>query len=578
MAIFATCATVSGQNTNLWNVNGNSTSNGNFLGTTNNEPLIFKTNSLEALRIKPNGDIKVAAFENQGKGVVTVNNNGVLNMKAYPNDTNQVFAGSGTFKSIAALSGWTRTGNVLYNAPGVHVGIGTSAPQYLLHVNGDAFFNGYVYATGVVLVNKMLVDTLQAGDIFSLNNNLHMGAGAINEIYTTTGPLRFQSNAGNSANTVFSAGTNGNVGIGTFNPQYKLDVHGSANVSGKLSVYRIVSNAGDSIIRIGDSTMTINYGWGNIANLNTNFNTTFKGMGIGELALGAGLHSTAIGYRVRAQAANSVMIGSRSTSQLVNNIANSLMVGFESNIATFFVGPSNGTGTVGRVGVGNTTPQADFQVGDTYLKLAAGRADGVQSMFNTSYIGFNVARNGSNQWLTSSDGIHNGGVMMIGDVVGGLRIVQFESTQGGSDHVWNNQDVEGHTIFQIKPGGRVIIGKNSQIGGALDDPFTMLTVDGGIVCRKLNVTLNNWADSVLAPGYYLMPLDSVADFIAVNGHLPGVPSEQDVKTNGSDLAQTDVILLAKVEELTLHMIQMEQRIAELEAKNQKLMEEKKEPK
>lgn len=531
------------------------------------------------MQLTSTGVLQINSLSGTGNGLVTTNASGNLIRTNYSGDSSEFLGGDGLFHSVSSASGWTVAGLNTYHNTGGYVGIGTNAPQYLLDVNGDAWFSGTVYATGVILTNKLLADTMKAGDMIALNDNLHFSAGGLNEIYTSNGDLRFQSDAGNNNNVIFSAGTNGNVGIGTFNPTYKLDVQGSANVSDKLSVYRIVSNAGDSSIRFGDSTMVLNYGWGNIANMNTNFNTTFKGMGIGELARGAGLHSTAIGYRVRAQAANSVMIGSRSTSQLVNNIANSLMVGFESNIATFFVGPSNGTGTIGRVGVGSTTPQADFQVGDAHLKLAAGRADGIQSTFGTSYIGFNVARNGSNTWLTSSDGFHNGGIMMMGDVVGGMRIVQFESTQaGGSDFSWNNQQLEDHTIFQIKPGGRVIIGKESQVGGTLDDPFTMLTVDGGIVCRKLNVTLNNWADSVLAPGYYLMPLDSVAAFIAVNGHLPGVPSEQDVKANGSDLAQTDVILLAKVEELTLHMIQMEQRIAELEAQNKKLLEENKEPK
>src|ERR1044072_1774308 len=190
--------TLSAQASLYWNLNGNAASNGQFIGTTNNEPLIFKTNGLEAMRIKPNGNLQINAFQNMGKGLVWANNGGVLNMTPFPNDTNQVFTGSGNFKSIATLSGWTRTGSVLYNSTGVRVGIGTATPQYLLDVNGDAFFNGIVYATGVVLANKMLVDTLKANNMFSLNNNLFMSAGGLNQVYTGTGDLRFQSNVGNT--------------------------------------------------------------------------------------------------------------------------------------------------------------------------------------------------------------------------------------------------------------------------------------------------------------------------------------------------------------------------------------------
>lgn len=553
-----------------WNTTGNAASNGHFIGTTNNEPLIFKTNGLEAMRIKTNGNIQINAFQNQGKGLVYANNNGVLNFTAFPNDTNQVFAGSGNFKSIAALSGWTRTGSVLYNSTGVRVGIGTSNPQYLLDVNGDAFFNGVIYATGVILANKMLVDTMKAGSMFSLNNNLHMSAGGLNEMYTSNGDLRFQSNAGNGYNTVFHAGTSGNVGIGTFTPQYKLDVNGNANVTGKLSVYRIVSNAGDSIIRLGDSTIYINYAWGNIANMNTNINSPFKGMGIGEFAFGAGLHSNAIGYRVRANAPNSIVIGARSSGSLNNNTPNSLVVGFESNLATLFVGPSNGTGTVGRVGVGTSNPLSDFQVGESYGKLSIGDAGGT-AWFGTSYIGFNLASSGSSQWTCSTDGTHNGGTLIEGNVNGALRIVQIPSSQNGfQDQTVTDQDIEENVVFRITENGRVEIGPQSIVGGPHANSFTKLSVDGKIVCKELFVTQNYWADSVFYDDYELMPMDSLRAYIDSTGHLPGVPTESDIKTNGSDIAQNDVMLLSKVEELTLYVLQLQQQNAELQKRVEEL--------
>ncbi len=56
------------------------------------------------------------------------------------------------------------------------------------------------------------------------------------------------------------------------------------------------------------------------------------------------------------------------------------------------------------------------------------------------------------------------------------------------------------------------------------------------------------------PGYRLRPLSEVSQFVQANGHLPDMPSEAEVKAQGVSLGDMQVRLLAKIEELTLHMI------------------------
>ena len=61
-------------------------------------------------------------------------------------------------------------------------------------------------------------------------------------------------------------------------------------------------------------------------------------------------------------------------------------------------------------------------------------------------------------------------------------------------------------------------------------------------------------------------LDRVEQFIKQEGHLPEIPAAGEMKANGMDLAEMNLRLLKKVEELTLYAIDQEKRIRGLEAK------------
>ncbi|MBL0128692.1 MAG: hypothetical protein IPP83_14815 [Flavobacteriales bacterium] len=100
-----------------------------------------------------------------------------------------------------------------------------------------------------------------------------------------------------------------------------------------------------------------------------------------------------------------------------------------------------------------------------------------------------------------------------------------------------------------------------------------LYVQDGILTEKVKVSLSStsdWSDHVFAHGYGLMPLTEVADYIDANGHLPGVPSAECMVEQGLDVVKTDAMLLQKIEELTLHLIDMESRLRDLEAENRSL--------
>ncbi|HRH34033.1 MAG TPA: hypothetical protein PKY12_03200, partial [Catalimonadaceae bacterium] len=66
---------------------------------------------------------------------------------------------------------------------------------------------------------------------------------------------------------------------------------------------------------------------------------------------------------------------------------------------------------------------------------------------------------------------------------------------------------------------------------------------------------------------YLMPLDSVSRYIQKYHHLPEVPSAKEVAENGIKLAEMNALLLKKIEELTLHLIDLKNEVEQLKRKN-----------
>lgn len=87
-----------------------------------------------------------------------------------------------------------------------------------------------------------------------------------------------------------------------------------------------------------------------------------------------------------------------------------------------------------------------------------------------------------------------------------------------------------------------------------------LAVNGTIGAKEIQVenTSSTWADYVFEPTYKLMDLTQVDAFVKANKHLPEIPSAEEVKEKGHKLGEMDVLLLKKVEELTLYMIELKQ--------------------
>lgn len=77
----------------------------------------------------------------------------------------------------------------------------------------------------------------------------------------------------------------------------------------------------------------------------------------------------------------------------------------------------------------------------------------------------------------------------------------------------------------------------------------------------------DWPDFVFAPEYKLTSLPELYKYIESEKHLPGVPSANEIGEEGIKVSEMNAILLQKVEELTLYVIELQKQIDELKGDN-----------
>lgn len=104
--------------------------------------------------------------------------------------------------------------------------------------------------------------------------------------------------------------------------------------------------------------------------------------------------------------------------------------------------------------------------------------------------------------------------------------------------------------------------EEGKVGIGTDNPQNALDVNGTIRAKEVRVE-SGWADFVFKDDYKLPTLQEVKAHIDEHKHLPGIPSETEVKENGIGLADATTKLLQKVEELTLYAIQQQEIIDKL---------------
>lgn len=182
--------------------------------------------------------------------------------------------------------------------------------------------------------------------------------------------------------------------------------------------------------------------------------------------------------------------------------------------------------------------------------------------------------------ITSSATIAGTNLTATNNITAGGNIAGINLNASGTVTATGNITTVLGTIAgaNVNATNNLSVGNRVTIGTVNTPTGYRLYVADGILTEKVKVAVRtsaNWADYVFKSDYKLRPLHEVEQFIQKNGHLPGVPSAEEVVKNGIDVAGMDAKLLEKIEELYLHMIEMEQRIKGLEAENRALKSQKK---
>jgi hypothetical protein len=97
---------------------------------------------------------------------------------------------------------------------------------------------------------------------------------------------------------------------------------------------------------------------------------------------------------------------------------------------------------------------------------------------------------------------------------------------------------------------------NGNVGVGLENPTEKFTVNGNVKAKKIIVSQTNWPDYVFDSSYVLRSLLAVEKFITQNKRLPDMPSAKEVAQKGISVGDNQALLLKKIEELTLYVIEL----------------------
>ncbi len=425
-----------------------------------------------------------------------------------------------------------------------NVGIGTNSPAHALHVAGN-----------------FLIRTPGGLNRFFIDNGKDEADAASAFLYDAAGSLTTRIDA--DGKTYFNGGK---VGIGTASPTGRLSV-------GTSPVAVTLNSSQAATFFEGENTQVTIFGTAN---------------------------STGNGPRLQLFENNSNKYGVEWFYDAGDNLFEQTFYANSSDINSFTQGFA-GFSFDGNVGIGTTSPAQLFHVqgGDAVIRspngenrfyFARGDDDEAGGIFyaydNTANNTIRLHSEGSSYITGGNVGIGtttpDSKLTVVGHVnVGGEGNAWIKARHINGKH-WQNSGyhellLNYHTGYAVKVGfgnqdANLLV--SGDVGIGTTTPEAKLTVDGDIRATKVQVVadVNSVPDYVFSEDYELQSLEEVEAYVKENSHLPEVPSAEEIAEEGHDLGAMNLLLLKKIEELTLYLIderkqnqKQQEEIAELRA-------------